>query len=72
MHNIPEFVKDVKARVKNDVNAAGLRDDTLEEAWWFLVIRGISWNMAIEMTMPSMDELVPSSFYSSPMTLWIT
>ena len=47
-------------------------EDSIKDAWWVLIVRGMCWDMSLWMTAPDADsQLLPSSFYGSRVPVWI-
>ena len=51
-----------------------IMDDEAEEAWWLLMLRGITWTMATrsDTDLKAFGEFIPSSFYDNKTPIWIT
>ena len=49
-----------------------LSDNVLEEAWWMLIVRGISWRMSVETAGEGYLTTAPASLYKSEMPIWLT
>lgn len=65
--NICRKLRDGRAYTEEDIS-----DEQIEEAWWMLIVRGISWRMSVELAGPPFCTVAPASLYGSDMPVWLT
>lgn len=69
---IPDIIKKLRDPEHCRNGVVGLSDDQVEEAWWIMVLRGISWNMSVYYKLIPYEKMIPSYLYDSQVSVWLT
>ena len=72
-----DFIDEIRRRLKESsglleksADVQPFTDDEIEEMWWMLMLRGVTWAMSVRIEVR--DEVIPSSYYENRTPIWIT